>query len=157
MVLINQNNKINIMSIVRYNTQNDFVPTSFSSLIDRFFNESQSRSGGAAYSFVPRVDIWEEEKAFEIHVAVPGVAKEDFKIEVNDNVLTISGERKFTKEKKDSNYHSVETQFGAFKRAFTLPENVDAASISAKYSNGILEVIVPKDEKKVLKASIKVN
>jgi HSP20 family protein len=145
------------MSITRYNTQNDFTPTSFSSLIDRFFNESQSRSGGSAYSFVPRVDIWEEEKAFEIHVAVPGVAKEDFKIEVNDNVLAISGERKFTKDKKESNYHSVETQFGAFKRAFTLPENVDAASITAKYNNGILEVIVPKDEKKVLKASIKVN
>jgi HSP20 family protein len=145
------------MSITRYNTQNDFTPTSFSSLIDRFFNESQSRAGGSAYSFVPRVDIWEEEKAFEIHVAVPGVAKEDFKIEVNDNVLTISGERKFTKEKKETNYHSVETQFGAFKRAFTLPENVDATSITAKYNNGILEVIVPKDEKKVLKASIKVN
>jgi HSP20 family protein len=145
------------MSITRYNTQNDFIPTSFSSLIDRFFNETQSRSGGSAYSFVPRVDIWEEDKAFEIHVAVPGVAKEDFKIEVNDNVLAISGERKFTKEKKDSNYHSVETQFGAFKRAFTLPENVDAANITAKYNNGILEVVVPKDEKKVLKASIKVN
>jgi HSP20 family protein len=145
------------MSITRYNTQNDFTPTSFSSLIDRFFNESLSRSGGAAYSFVPRVDVWEEEKAFEIHVAVPGVAKEDFKLEVNDNVLTISGERKFTKDKKDSNYHSVETQFGAFKRAFTLPENVDAANITAKYNNGILEVIVPKDEKKVLKASIKVS
>ena len=145
------------MSIARYNTQNDFTPTSFSSLIDRFFNESLSRSGGAAYSFVPRVDIWEEEKAFEIHVAVPGVAKEDFKLEVNDNVLTISGERKFTKDKKESNYHSVETQYGAFKRAFTLPENVDVANISAKYNNGILELIVPKDEKKVLKASIKVS
>jgi len=145
------------MSITRYNTQNDFTPTSFSSLIDRFFNESLSRSGGAAYSFVPRVDIWEEEKAFEIHVAVPGVAKEDFKLEVNDSVLTISGERKFTKDKKESNYHSVETQYGAFKRAFTLPENVDAANITAKYNNGILEVVVPKDEKKVLKASIKVN
>ena len=145
------------MSIARYNTQNDFTPTSFSSLIDRFFNESLSRSGGAAYSFVPRVDIWEEEKAFEIHVAVPGVAKEDFKLEVNDNVLTISGERKLTKDKKESNYHSVETQYGAFKRAFTLPENVDAANITARYNNGILEVVVPKDEKKVLKASIKVN
>jgi HSP20 family molecular chaperone IbpA len=100
---------------------------------------------------------FEEEKAFEIHVAVPGVAKEDFKIDVNDNVLTISGERKFTKEKKETNYHSVETQFGAFKRAFTLPENVDATSITAKYNNGILEVVVPKDEKKVLKTSIKVN
>lgn len=145
------------MSIIRYNTQNDFVPTSFSNLIDRFFNESLSRSGGSAYSFVPRVDIWEEEKAFEIHVAVPGVTKEDFKIEVNDHVLTVSGERKFSKERKEQAYQSVETQYGAFKRTFTLPENVDEGNISARYVNGILEVTVPKDEKKVLKASIKVS
>ena len=69
------------MSIVRYNSAlNDFVPTSFSNLIDRFFNESVSRSGGSAYSFVTRVDIFEAEKAFEIHVAVPGMKKEDFKL-----------------------------------------------------------------------------
>jgi HSP20 family protein len=145
------------MSIIRYNALNEFTPTSFSNLIDRFFNESLSRSGGSAYSFVPRVDIVEAEKAYEIHVAVPGVSKEDFKIDINDNILTISGERKFSKEKKESNFHVVETQFGTFSRAFTLPENADAATISAKYVNGILEVTVPKDEKKVLKASIKVS
>jgi HSP20 family protein len=145
------------MSIIRYNALNEFTPTSFSNLIDRFFNESVSRSGGSAYSFVPRVDIVEGEKAYEIHVAVPGVAKEDFKIDVNDNILTISGERKFNKEKKENNFHVAETQFGTFSRAFTLPENADAANISAKYVNGILEIGVPKDEKKVLKASIKVS
>ncbi|WP_333821110.1 Hsp20/alpha crystallin family protein [Ohtaekwangia sp.] len=146
------------MSIVRYNSAlNDFVPTSFSNLIDRFFNESVSRAGGSAYSFVPRVDIVEGEKAFEIHVAVPGVNKEDFKLDVNDNLLTISGERKFTKEKKDNNFHSIETQYGTFSRSFSLPENVDVNAISAKYVNGILEITVPKDEKKVVKATIKVN
>jgi len=146
------------MSIVRYNSAlNDFVPTSFSNLIDRFFNESVSRAGGSAYSFVPRVDIVEGEKAFEIHVAVPGVNKEDFKLDVNDNLLTISGERKFTKEKKDNNFHSIETQYGTFSRSFSLPENVDVNAISAKYVNGILEITVPKDEEKVVKATIKVN
>jgi HSP20 family protein len=146
------------MSIVRYNsTLNDFVPTSFSNLIDRFFNETASRSGGSAYSFVPRVDIVENDKAFELHVAVPGMNKEDFKIDLNDNYLTISGERKFTKEQNEKNFRSVETQFGTFSRSFSLPENVDAANISAKYNNGILEVTVPKDEKKTLKTSIKVN
>lgn len=146
------------MSIIRYNTAaNDFAPTSFSNLIDRFFNESLARKGGSAYSFVPRVDILETETAFEIHVAVPGVNKEDFKLDLNDNMLSISGERKFTKELKDENYHSIETQYGAFSRTFTLPENVDATKISAKYVNGILEVTVPKDEKKVLKTTIKVN
>jgi HSP20 family protein len=146
------------MSIVRYNSAlNDFVPTSFSNLIDRFFNESVSRSGGSAYSFVPRVDVIEEDKAFEIHVAVPGMNKEDFKLDLNDNLLTISGERKFTKEQKENNFHSIETQYGTFSRSFSLPENVDSSKINAKYVNGILEITVPKDEKKILKTTIKVN
>jgi HSP20 family protein len=146
------------MSLIRYNSAlNDFAPTSFNNLIDRFFNDTLSRSGGSSYSFVPRVDVLEDEKAFEIHVAVPGMNKEDFKIDLNDNYLTISGERKFTREKKENNFHSVETQFGTFSRSFTLPENVDANKINAKYVNGILEVNIPKDEKKMLKTTIKVN
>jgi HSP20 family protein len=146
------------MSIVRYNsTLNEFVPTSFNSLIDRFFNESLSRAGGSAYSFVPKVDILEDEKAYEIHMAVPGLNKDDFKIDLNDNFLTISGERKFTREKKENNYHSIETQYGNFSRSFSLPENVDVNKINAKYNNGILELVIPKDEKKVLKATIKVE
>ncbi|HZB15408.1 MAG TPA: Hsp20/alpha crystallin family protein, partial [Chryseolinea sp.] len=146
-----------IMSIVRYTTANDFVPTSFSNLIDRFFNDTLARTGGSAYSFVPKVDIIETEKAYELHFAVPGVNKEDFKIDLNDNHLTVSGERKFAKEKKENNLYVVETQYGNFSRTFSLPENVDASKINAVYNNGILEVTVPKDEKKVLKSSIKVN
>ena len=145
------------MSIVRYSTANDFAPTSFSNLIDRFFNDSLARSGGSSYSFVPKVDIIETDKAYEISVAVPGLSKEDFKIDLNDNFLTISGERKFSKEKKENNLHVVETQYGNFSRSFSLPENVDAGKISAIYTNGILEISIPKDEKKVLKTTIKVN
>jgi HSP20 family protein len=150
--------KIKTMSIIRYNSAlNDYVPTTFSNLIDRFFSESVSRAGGSAYSFVPRVDIIEDEKAFEIHAAVPGMNKEDFKLDLNDNLLTISGERKYTKEKKENNFHAVETQYGTFSRSFSLPENVDASKITAKYNNGILEVNIPKDEKKVVKTTVKVN
>jgi HSP20 family protein len=146
------------MSLIRYNSAlNDYAPTSFSNLIDRFFSESAARSGGSAYSFVPRVDIFEEENAFEIHVAVAGMKKDDFKIDLNDNYLTISGERKFSKEKKENNYRLIETQYGTFSRSFTLPENVDASKINAKYNDGILEITIPKDEKKVLKQTIKVN
>jgi HSP20 family protein len=145
------------MSIVRYSTANDFVPTSFSNLIDRFFNDSLARTGGSSYSFVPKVDILENETAYEISVAVPGLSKDDFKIDLNDNFLTISGERKFSKEKKENNLHVVETQYGNFSRSFSLPENVDASKISAKYTDGILEINVPKDEKKTLKTTIKVS
>jgi len=152
------NQKLKSMSLIRYNSAlNNYAPTSFSNLIDRFFNDSLARTGGSAYSFVPRVDILEEEKSFEIHVAVPGMSKDDFKIDLNDNYLTISGERKNSREKKESNFHSVEIQYGTFSRSFTLPENVDANGISAKYVDGILEVSIPKDEKKTLKTTIKVN
>jgi len=142
------------MSIIRYNPS-DFVPSTFSSLVDRFFNDSMVRNGGSVFS--PKVDVIENENSYEVHLAVPGVNKEDFKIEVNDNYLTVSGERKFTNEKKDKNYHSVETQYGSFSRSFTLPENVDGTKINAKYNNGILELTIPKDEKKVLKQTIKVS
>ncbi len=142
------------MSIIRYNPS-DFVPSTFSNLVDRFFNESLTRNGGSVFS--PKVDVIENENSYEVQLAVPGVNKEDFKIEVNDNYLTVSGERKFTSEKKDKNYHSVETQYGSFSRSFTLPENVDGTKINAKYNNGILELTIPKDEKKVLKQTIKVS
>lgn len=146
------------MSIVKYNSRlNEFVPTSFANLIDTFFNDNVARSGGSSYAFVPRVDVIEEDKSFDIHLAVPGMNKEDFKIDLNDNYLTISGERKFSKEKKENLYRSFETQYGSFSRSFSLPENVDGSKITAAYNNGILTVSVPKDEKKTLKQSIKVN
>lgn len=142
------------MSIIRYNS-NDYLPTTFSSLVDRFFNDALARSGGS--SFVPKVDIVENNDSYEIHFAAPGLNKEDFKIELNDNFLTVSGERKFSNEKKEKNYHTIETQYGSFSRSFTLPENVDATKINAKYNNGILELVIPKDEKKALKQTIKVS
>ena len=142
------------MSIIRYNA-NDFVPTSFSNLVDQFFNDSLTRTGGSR--FVPKVDIVENENSFELHVAAPGLTKEDFKIEVNDGQLTVSGERKFSSEKKDKKFHTVETQYGSFVRSFSLPENADAEKINAKYNNGILELTIPKNEKKALKQTIKVN
>jgi HSP20 family protein len=146
------------MSLMRYNSLlNDVVPATFSNLIDRFFNEAVARSGGSAQAFVPRVDVFETDKAYELHVAVPGMKKEDFKIDLNDNYLTISGERKFTREHNENYFTSVETQYGSFSRSFALPENVNSSKISAKYVNGILEVTIPKDEKKTLKTVIKVD
>jgi len=145
------------MSLVRYTTANDFATTSFSNLIDRFFTDSVARSGGSSYSFVPKVDVLESEKGYEVSLLIAGLSKEDFKIDLNENVLTISGERKFSKEKKENKLHVLETQYGNFSRSFSLPENVDAAKIEASYKNGLLEIFIPKDEKKTLKTTITVN
>lgn len=147
------------MSLIKYNSVvNDFVPTSFGHVIDRFFNESAARSGGStAYSFVPKVDVFEDEKSFEVQIAIPGMNKEDFKIDINEDRLTISGERKFNKEKKENNFRSIETSYGTFSRTFTLPDNIDINQIEAAYNNGILELTLPKDEKKIVKTSIRVK
>ncbi len=143
---------------MRYsNDLSDFVPTTFGRLIDRFFNDQVARSGGTMYSFIPSVDVIENEKAYEIQVAVPGMNREDFKVDLKENRLTISGERKLTKESDEKHFRSVETQYGAFTRTFVLPEDVKGDKIEAKYNNGILEIVVPKDEKKLLNTTIKVG
>jgi HSP20 family protein len=142
------------MNVIRYRA-NDFRPTSFSALVDQFLGDTVGRTGGS--TFYPKTDLAETETAYEIQLAVPGMKKEDFKLELNKNQLTISGERKFNEEKKEKNFHSVETYYGTFAKSFIIPENVETEKISAGYNNGILEVTLPKDVKKVLKSEIKVN
>ena len=144
------------MKLVRYNPRlRNHTPSTFGNFIDQFFNESFNTT--PAGDFVPRVDVAETDKEFEISFAVPGMKKEDFKVDFNDGQLTISGERKIEKKDDKKNYHSIETHYGSFSRTFYLPDNVDHNKIKANYTDGILNVIVPKDEKKVLKSVIEVK
>lgn len=145
------------MSIRRYNTVlHDFVPVTFSQLVDRFLNQPTGHSDEAAYFFRPKADIIENEKSFEIHLAVPGMTKDDFKIDLKGNELTVGGERKRTKEGNGKYFSSFQTEYGSFSRTFVLPEQVDVENIGAKYENGMLQLTVPKDEKKFLKTTIEV-
>jgi len=93
---------------------------------------------------VPAVNIKENEKEFELELAVPGRKKEDFQIEINENVLTISSESKIEENIEKDNYTRREFVYSSFKRAFTLPETVDEDNIKAKYDNGILKFTLPK-------------
>lgn len=147
------------MNIVRYNPGlRNFSNRSFNSILDRFFNDTfDSSLGFKDYNYLPEVDIVETEKTFELELAVPGMKKEDFKLDFNEGKLTISGERKFEKEHKEVNYHTRETRYGAFSRSFYLPDNIDDSKIKAAYEDGILKVVVPKDDKKDLKRTIKVG
>lgn len=142
------------MKLVRYNQLDPQVPASFSGMLDKFFNDS---FGAALKQFNPAVDIAEDVKFYEIHVAVPGVKKQDFKIDLIDGKLTISGERKMEEKKEGKNFHSVETQFGSFSRSFFLPEDVKEDKVEATYEDGLLKLTLPKKEKKVSKASIEVK
>lgn len=142
------------MKLVKYNQLDPQVPASFSGMLDRFFNDSF----GAAYKqFNPAVDIAEDDKSYEIHVAVPGVKKQDFKIDLADGKLSISGERKLEEKKEGKNFHSLETQYGSFSRSFFIPEDVKEDQVEATYEDGLLKITLPKKEKKVSKAAIEVK
>ena len=145
------------MSLVKYrNGATGYYPTNMGGLLERFFNDSLY-DNTQVQNFVPEVDILESEITYEIHFAVPGFEKDNFNLNVDDKMLTVSGERKFKEEESDKKYKSVRTSYGSFERTFTLPKNVNATKIEANYKNGILEVIIPKDETKIIKASIKVK
>jgi len=99
---------------------------------------------GIVSSFVPVVNTREGEFAYHVELDLPGIKKEDINVDVNDNVLTISGERKLKEEAKEEDYYKVESLYGKFSRSFTLPEKIDVENIHAESSDGVLEVIIPK-------------
>lgn len=146
------------MKITRFNPAVlDRLPQTYGTLIDKFINESLHDGKRDLSCFKPQVDAIETEKAFTLNVALPGFKKEDIHLEFQENKLTISGERKFDTEQKENKYHFIETNYGSFSRSFFLPDNVEAGAIEAQFENGILSVIIPKDEKKVLKRQIEVK
>ena len=108
-------------------------------------------------AFVPTVNTREGEFAYHVDVDLPGVKKEDIKVDLNKGVLTISGERKTKEEVKQEDYYKIETYFGKFSRSFTLPDNVDIENIAAKSDNGVLEIVIPKLKDDVSKKSIEIK
>ena len=92
----------------------------------------------------PLVDITEDEKEYLIKAELPDIKKDDVKLTVQDNVLAISGDRKYEKEEKDRKYHRVERAYGSFLRSFTLPEDAEGSKVAAEYKDGILKVHLPK-------------
>jgi HSP20 family protein len=108
--------------------------------------------------FTPSMNTREGEFAYHIDVDLPGVKKEDIRVDIEDHMLKISGERNFKKEVKEEDYYKVETSFGKFERNFTLPSNVDIENIKATTEDGVLEVVLPKiAEKKTETKNIKIK
>ncbi len=137
----------------------DFVPTTFSELVENFFKETAEAKpvSSSVLTFVPKVDISETEKQFEISLQVAGIYKEDIKIDFQDGKLTVSGERKFDKTETGKKFHKIETQYGSFHSSFVVPEHTNHEAIEAEFNNGILNIVIPKDEKKVIKATISIK
>lgn len=94
----------------------------------------------------PACDVFENDNAIMIKAELPGVKKEDVKVTIENNVLTLRGERKFEEEVKRENFHRVERAYGEFMRSFTLPNYVDSANIKAEFKDGLLNLTLPKRE-----------
>lgn len=135
------------MTLVKLNNHRNIDPW-IHGIFDSFFNDSSTlQNFNAKVSKTkPSVNIAETEQGFEIEMATPGFKKEDFKINLEKSLLTISSERKEEEEVEGKHYNKREFNFEAFSRSFTLPENVDGEKISAEYTDGILKVFIAKKE-----------
>ena len=118
------------------------------------YNDDKDTSINA---FIPKVNTREGEFAYHIELDLPGLKKEDISIEVDDNQLIISGERKLKNELKEEDYYKIETSIGKFQRVFNLPKNVDIENISASSEDGVLEIVIPKLEEKTTKKKIEIK
>ncbi len=121
----------------------------FSQLLNQPFFRGFVPSGEqslTATNFIPPVNIFEDNQTINIEAELPGVQEKDIDISLENNVLTISGERKFEQEEKKENFHRIERNYGRFTRSFTLPPTVDTENVNAEFSNGLLKITLNKRE-----------
>ena len=131
--------------VTRWNpSQQAVVAQPLFRLFDTFFNDAGEDL--ATRTWTPPVDIQETDDAYRIHAELPGMTKDDIQITLENNVLRLSGERKFEKDTKQENYHRIERTYGAFTRSFALPTQVSPDKVEAKFENGVLSIVVPKAE-----------
>jgi HSP20 family protein len=132
--------------------------TTLQEQINRLFNESFGRTveEGSITTWAPPVDIYETEHELVVKADLPDIDPKDLDIRVENNILTIRGERKFEKKVEEKNYMRVERAYGAFSRSFALASTVDTEAIQAQYENGVLTLTIPKREEAKPK-QIKVN
>lgn len=114
--------------------------------IQKYFDDFSNFGFNYSDSFSPKIDISEEKDKINVLAEIPGVKKENIKITLQDNILTIEGEKKKEVEKKDENFYRSERMFGSFKRCFTLPVEVDSDKVEAKFENGMLNISLKKLE-----------
>jgi HSP20 family protein len=134
------------MALVRWDAAReiDTLQGEMNRLFSSFFDTPTTRNGAATRRWIPAMDLVESDEHFILTADLPGMTENDVSIEVERNVLTISGERKTEHEAKKDGYYRIERSTGAFSRSLTLPEGVDADAVMAKFANGVLEIRIPK-------------
>jgi HSP20 family protein len=156
------------MALVRWEPVREL--TSLQNEMNRLFNtffdapstgggaSSGTGNGGALRRWLPPMDLVETDDQFVLRADLPGLAEDDVKIELEDSVLTIAGERKAEHEDKREGYYRVERSYGQFRRSLTLPDGVDPDGIAARFDKGVLEVRIPKpEERKPRRVAIQVG
>jgi HSP20 family protein len=151
----NPSGGLEIMAITRWDPFRDVVTLQnrLNSLF-RDFNDGDSALTTA--SFVPAVDVYENAQKVVLKLEVPGIEEKDLDVRVENNTLTVKGERKFEKEEKEENFHRIERRYGSFYRAFTLPSTIDPENVEATYNAGVLKLELKKKAEAQPK-QIKVN
>ena len=136
------------MSIVRYDPFRDL--RTLQEEVNRLFTGSMPRAfddeGIARGAWSPSVDIYENKDQIVLEAELPGMKREDFDLSIENNVITLRGQRQFEKKDDSDNYHRVERSYGSFTRSFTLPNTVTGEGANAEYKNGVLRVTLPKRE-----------
>jgi HSP20 family protein len=149
------------MALVRWEPIREL--TSLQSEMNRLFNTffdspSTGGNGPTGRRWIPAMDLVETDDHFVLKADLPGLTEDDVNIEVEDNVLTVSGERKAEHEDQREGYYRVERSFGAFRRSLTLPEGVNPEEVTASFDKGVLEVRIPKpEERKPRRVAIQVG
>jgi HSP20 family protein len=139
------------MTVSRWDPFQDLlsIQDEMNQLFTRAFGRERPGQQGEAVQqrlWAPALDISERKDAYVVAVEVPGVKPEELDITLEDGLLTIQGERRFTQESSEQQFHRVERRYGSFRRSITLPSQVQADQIEASFENGVLEVVVPKAE-----------
>ena len=136
------------MTVVRYDPFRDL--RTLQEEVNRLFSTNLTRAFGdegiGRGAWAPSVDIYENKDQIVLEAELPGMKQEDFELSIENNVITLRGERRFEKTDETDNYHRVERSYGAFTRSFTLPQTVTAEGATAEYNNGVLRVTLPKRE-----------
>jgi HSP20 family protein len=136
------------MALIRWEPARELhtVQSEINRLFNTLFDAPAPAAGGVPRRWIPAMDLVETEDDFVLRADLPGLTEKDVNIELQDSVLTISGERRAEHEERKEGYYRVERSFGSFSRSLTLPEGVDPSAVKASFERGVLEVHVPKPE-----------
>lgn len=135
------------MSLIKRENYSPTWPSFFNDFLNRDWYDWSNQNFSLTNTTIPSVNIKENENEFEVEMAIPGMTKDDFKIELNNSVLTISSEKQSNNQSKEGeNVTRREFSYQSFSRSFTLPAIVETDKITAKYENGLLRVNIPKKE-----------